>query len=164
MKATCVYSVEGSCPPPLSGVNDAPLSEVANRPALVPTTKGLVSPTGGSGPAVSFTTEGRLMAGFRGDEVAAPSLLWNMGRFRGDRGPWEAAKIRIGTCTAPTAIASMLESARPDCDHVLPSALMKTPLSVAAALVRGLIARERAARRTSPDQAGLRVTRSPLCS
>src|SRR5258708_12436293 len=131
MKATCVYSVEGSCPPPLSGVNDAPLSEVANRPALVPTTKGLVSPTGGSGPAVSFTTKVPLMAGFRGDQVAAPSLLWNMGRFPADRGPSEAAKIRIGTCTAPTAIASMLQSPSPPSTPLLPPPLTNTPLPCA---------------------------------
>src|SRR5258708_357947 len=164
MKATCVYSVEGSCPPPLSGVNDAPLSEVANRPALVPTTKGLVSPTGGSGPAGSFTTKVPLMAGFRGDQVAAPSLLWNMGRVPADRGPPEAATIRIGTCTAPTAIASMLESTRPDCDHVLPSALMKTPLSVAAAMVVRLNANARTARPSRPPGTDQLVPASPLSS
>src|SRR5258708_9254487 len=104
----------------------------------------------------------RLMAGFRGDQVAAPSLLWNMGRFPADRGPSEAAKIRIGTCTAPTAIASMLESTRPDCDHVLPSALMKTPLSVAAAMVATLNANARTPPPPRPPGSDPPLPASPL--
>src|SRR3979411_2844341 len=40
--------------------------------------------------------------------------------------------MRIGACTAATAMASMLLFASPDKYHELPSGLVKTPLSVPA--------------------------------
>src|SRR5258708_29409879 len=73
-----------------------------------------------------------------------------MGRFPAERGPSAAANMRIGTWTAATAIESMLMSATPDGDHELPSSPMKTPLSVAAAIVVRLNAKARTARPSRP--------------
>src|ERR1700682_3830599 len=55
-----------------------------------------------------------------------------MGRFPDDSGPSAAAKTWMGTCTAPTVTASMLDPARPDGDQEVPSGLTYTPLSVPA--------------------------------
>src|SRR5258706_5018458 len=73
-----------------------------------------------------------------------------MGRFPDESGPSDAANIRIGTWTAATASESMLRSVSPDWDHELPSSVVKTPLSVAAAIVVRLNPKARTSRPSRP--------------
>src|SRR3989442_7220031 len=85
------------------------------RPALVPATKGLTLPVGGSGPATSRDTTVPLSAGVTDVHVAPPSTL----SYRGGPAAEEAGSLpatrSIGTWTAATPSRSMVVVRRPDC-------------------------------------------------
>src|SRR6202521_147650 len=76
MNASCVKSVEGRRPGPLSGVNDPPLSGDSKRPVFVPTRSGRTLPVGGSGPQAMRTVMVPLIGGFSWVQVVPASMLW----------------------------------------------------------------------------------------
>src|SRR2546425_818128 len=79
------------------------------RPALVPATKGLTLPVGGSGPATSRDTTVPLSAGVTDVHVAPPSLLIKT------RDPRVPASTRPGVNGSKTMVVM---AARPACTEV----------------------------------------------
>src|SRR2546426_10920381 len=99
------------------------------RPALVPATKGLTLPVGGSGPATSRDTTVPLSAGVTDVHVAPPSTL----SYRGGPAAEEAVSLPatrwIGTWTAAPPRASMLVLGGPHCFPAVPSGPTETPIA-----------------------------------